>query len=226
MVWSSLINRLLPQSCLLCGDHSGARSLCPPCHAELPWHGGEQCPVCALPTLNGSHCGACIKNPPAFDRTTAAWHYGWPMDRLIPAYKYRSQLELTHALAQGLLQATEGADQPDMLLPMPLHPTRLRERGFNQSQELARQLGRWRQLPLADQVVARIKLTPPQASLPRDERQRAIRGAFAVQGKVAGQHIALVDDVMTTGASLNELAHALKKAGARRVDCWVLARTL
>jgi len=226
MAWAALWNRLLPQSCLLCGSDSGAHGLCPPCHTSLPWHDGPQCPVCAIPTPQGDTCGSCIKTPPAFDGTLAAWRYGWPLDRLIPAYKYRGQLALTHSLSEGLIQTCETTGRPDLLLAMPLHPTRLRERGFNQSHELARLLARRLSVPVSSRLVARIKLTPPQASLPHDERHRAIRGAFEVTGAVTGQHIALVDDVMTTGASLNELARVLKAAGARRIDCWVLARTV
>lgn len=174
----------------------------------------------------GERCGACLSDAPAFDATVAAWRYGWPLDRLIPAWKYRGELTLTAPLADGLArQASLVADRPDMLLPMPLHATRQRERGFNQSRELAARLARKMQLPLADDMVDRIKATPPQASLPWKERRKAVKHAFAVRGDIVGSHIALIDDVMTTGASLHELARTLKSAGARRVDCWVLART-
>jgi ComF family protein len=222
----NLLAHLLPQSCLLCGADSGTAALCAPCHQDLPWLPLGRCPVCALPTPQGNVCGQCLKAPPAFDTTIAAWAYQWPLDRLIPAWKYRNELTLTTPLGDGLLRAaTLAADRPAMLIPMPLHPTRQRERGFNQSHELARMLGRRLGLPVAPAVVERTRLTPPQASLPWDQRQKAIRNAFRVCGEVVGQHIALVDDVMTTGASLHELAKALKTAGAQRVDCWVLART-
>lgn len=219
---------LLPQACLLCGDHAGARSLCAACHASLPWQRGPACTVCALPLSQAGPCGSCLRAPPAFDHSIAAWDYAWPLDRLIPALKYGSELILATALADGLARqlATRPADErPDALLAMPLHPQRLRERGFNQSQLLARRLARATGLPLHQDLVERIKLTPPQASLPREERRRTIRHAFRVCGEVRGLHLAVVDDVMTTGASLDELALTLKQAGARRVDCWVLART-
>jgi ComF family protein len=167
-----------------------------------------------------------LKETPAFDATVAVWSYQWPIDRLIPAWKYRNELTLTRPLADGLAHcATLLADLPDCLLPVPLHPARQRERGFNQSLELANNLARALGVRIEAGLVARIKQTPPQASLPWDERKRAIRNAFSVRGEVGGRHIALVDDVMTTGASLHELAKVLKAAGARRVDCWVLART-
>ncbi|GAB3251438.1 ComF family protein [Chitinimonas naiadis] len=183
------------------------------------------CPRCAIPTPQGNLCGACMQSPPSFDSTSAAWLYAWPVDRLIPAYKYAGQLVLTKPLAAGLIAKAKAAVRPDALLAMPLHPTRLRERGFNQSHELARQLSRALDLPLLSDAVVRTRLTPPQASLPLDERHKAIRGVFQVQADVTGRHLALVDDVMTSGASLNELAKTLKAAGARQVDCWVLART-
>ncbi|WP_269533793.1 ComF family protein [Chitinimonas sp. BJYL2] len=147
------------------------------------------------------------------------------MNRLIPAYKYQARLSLLPVLAQGLLTELRGVRVPDCVIAMPLHSSRLRERGFNQSAELARHLARALDLTLALDRVARIHPAPPQAKQNRKERQRQVRGAFAVTGEVAGLHVAVVDDVMTTGASLNELARTLKQAGARRVDCWVLART-
>lgn len=221
-----IVDHALAQSCVLCGAPSGATALCAPCHDELPWLSLLRCPVCALPTPQGGVCGTCLADAPAFDATVAAWAYGWPLDKLIPAWKYHGELSLSGALADGLgRQAALVADRPDVLLPMPLHDQRQRERGYNQAGELAKRLGRRLKLPVDERLVERVKLTPPQASLPWDERRRAIRNAFAVRGDVVGQHLAVVDDVMTTGASLHELAKTLKLAGARRVDCWVLART-
>ena len=222
----ALLDHLMPQSCLLCGAHSQANPLCPPCTAELPALPERRCTICAIPTPTGAICGDCLKTPPAFDASLAAWEYRWPIDRLVPAFKYGEQLTLGAALAQGLAHAIAGADRPDILLPMPLHPKRQRERGFNQSLELAKYLAKTLNLPLADQMVQRVKLTPPQASLPLEARHKAIKGAFEVAGDVKDRHIALVDDVMTSGASLNELAKTLKRAGAARVDCWVAARAL
>nr|WP_265583829.1 phosphoribosyltransferase family protein [Chitinimonas koreensis] len=143
-----------------------------------------------------------------------------------PAFKYGHDLALAHPLADGLARAAATAERPELLVAMPLHPARLRERGFNQSQLLAQRLATALGLPLDRHAVRRIKDTPPQASLPWDERRRSIRGAFAVADGLAGRHVALVDDVMTTGASLDELARSLLAAGAVRVDCWVAARAL
>jgi len=217
----------LPQQCVLCTASSGATPLCADCRADLPVHDAPQCPQCALPTPQGTQCGQCLASAPAFDRTVAGWRYAWPVDRLVPAFKYRSQLHLTVSLADALWARAANAARPSALLPMPLHPARQRERGFNQSRELAKRLAALSNIALLPgTTVARTRLTPPQASLPLDERHRAIRGVFRVDGDVRGQHIALIDDVMTTGASLHELAKALKAAGAARVDCWVAARAI
>ncbi|WP_157461896.1 ComF family protein [Chitinimonas koreensis] len=221
-----LLDLLLPQACLLCAADAAADGWCAGCRAELPWLTTSRCPVCALPTPQGERCGACLRSPPAYAATVAAWAYRWPLDRLIPAFKYGHDLALAHPLADGLARAAATAERPELLVAMPLHPARLRERGFNQSQLLAQRLATALGLPLDRHAVRRIKDTPPQASLPWDERRRSIRGAFAVADGLAGRHVALVDDVMTTGASLDELARSLLAAGAVRVDCWVAARAL
>lgn len=214
----------MPQVCSLCGNDSGNRGICQPCNDELPWTSAN-CTICALPLPQSTVCGSCLKTPPAFDHTIAAWRYEWPLDRLIPAYKYRGKLVLATSLAQGLAVSITNDDRPDLLVAMPLHAKRLRERGFNQSSVLAQRLAGDLGIPHRHDVVTRIKLTPPQASLSVMERHKQLRGAFRCDADVAGLHIAIVDDVMTSGASLNELAKVLKAAGAARVDCWVLART-
>jgi ComF family protein len=216
----------LPQSCVLCAADSGPHALCPACEQDLPRLPTAHCPVCALPTPQGAPCGDCLQHHPAFDHTVAAWSYAWPLDRLIPAFKYSGQLLLARPLADGLHAALRDAARPDLILPMPLHPQRLRERGFNQSQLLAKAVAKALDCPWHQDVLERIKLTPPQASLPREARRTAIKQAFRCRQALSGLHIAVVDDVMTTGASLNEVAATLKQAGAQRVDCWVLARTL
>ncbi|QDQ25682.1 ComF family protein [Chitinimonas arctica] len=223
---AGLVEICLPQACVLCGGGSGEQGICSPCLADLPWLDEAYCPACGLPSPLAERCGACTRSPPAFDSTLAAWRYEWPLDRLIPAYKYGGQLILGAALADGLLARLRARPRPDCLLAMPLHPQRLRERGFNQSHELARRLARKLELPLLHRGIARILHTPPQASLALAERRKALRDAFTVERDLHGMRIAVVDDVMTTGASLDALANALKAAGAFHVDCWVLARTI
>jgi ComF family protein len=171
-------------------------------------------------------CGACLKQPPAYDRCVAALRYAFPTDRLIQALKYRGQLALAGLLADLLAEAVRAAPRPDVLVPLPLHPERARERGFNQSAELARPLARALGLALDTAGLVRTRNTAPQAALPVDDRQRNVRGAFSCGASFAGKHVALVDDVMTSGATLNAAAKALKRAGATEVSLWVAARAL
>ena len=171
-------------------------------------------------------CGACLKHPPAFDGTHAALSYAFPVDRMIPRLKYHGQLAIAPALGECLARAVEHAARPDRLIAMPLHATRIRERGFNHATEIARVVARRLDLPLDLASCQRIRDTPPQMGLKHDARRRNVRGAFRCSGDVMGKRIAIVDDVMTTGTSLDEMAATLKQAGAREVSCWVVARTL
>lgn len=221
----SFFNQFLPPVCLLCGINSPAL-ICAGCRHDLPWHHAPQCPVCATPTPHGEVCGACLKRPPAFDRTRAALVYRFPVDRLIPALKYHGRLAAAPALADCLLPVLEHAPRPDRLLPMPLHPARLRTRGGNHATEIARALARHMQLELDLDSARRIRDTPPQQALKLDARRRNVRGAFTCSDAVQGLHIAVLDDVMTSGTSLDELAATLKRAGAREVSNWVVARAL
>jgi ComF family protein len=223
---SSIFNHSFQQHCLLCGAASGPHTICAACHTDLPWHRQSQCPKCALPTLGGEICGACLKHPPAFDHTHAALAYTFPLDRLIPRLKYQGRLAIAPALGSVLSDAVAAQPRPDLLVPMPLHPTRIRERGFNHATEITRVIAKKTGLPFDTNTCQRIRDTPPQMGLKHDARRRNVRGAFACSNEVQGLHIALVDDVMTTGTSLDELAATLKRAGARKVTCWIVARTL
>lgn len=219
--------RSLPaQPCLLCGSLSRDGLCCAACNAELPRLSDAHCPTCALPTLNGDICGRCLQHPPAFDHAAAAFSYSFPIDRLIKALKFNEHLILVDFLADEL--ASRVTNKPDRIIALPLHPTRLRERGFNQSQLLAVRISKRLSIPLLTEACQRVRDTPPQSSLPWKERDKNMRGAFTLSSDadILDRHIAIVDDVMTTGASLGELAHTLKKAGARTVSVWVVARTL
>ena len=222
----SFFNQLLPPACLLCGATTAASPLCDGCHLDLPWHTQPHCPQCAIPTPAGQLCGACLRQPPAFDRSVAALAYAFPLDRMIPRLKYHGQIAIAPALGECLARAAASTPRPDRLIAMPLHGQRLRERGFNHASEIAREVAKRLDLLLDLTSCQRIRDTPPQMGLKHDARRRNVRGAFACSGDVRGQHVALVDDVMTTGTSLDELAMTLKRAGAREVSCWVAARTL
>ncbi|MBX6392893.1 MAG: ComF family protein [Burkholderiales bacterium] len=218
--FARLRRALLAQDCLLCAAPGGDGLLCAACAAELPQL-APGCPQCALPGTGGELCGRCLREAPAYDRTVACWRYAFPLDRLVQALKYGNRLALADWFGRALAAKT-AQREVDLIVPMPLHRRRLRERGFNQAMEIARRLrgiGR-----LAPGALVRLKDTTPQTGLSDRERAQNVRGAFAATVPLSGLRIALVDDVMTTGASLHEAARALKRAGAADVENWVVAR--
>ena len=214
------------QPCVLCGSMSHHGIWCEACDIAMPYHNAPHCPVCAKTTPTGEVCGHCLKKPPAFSRTVALFDYSFPADRLIQSMKYNEQLALAKMFAEKLLQRIDNSKLPDCVIAMPLHPARLKSRGFNQAQLIAAPLARSLGLPLPSHACRRLRDTPSQTSLPFRERGKNMRGAFACDADFAGKHVALVDDVMTTGASMNALAEAVRKCGAIRVSAWVVARTV
>lgn len=214
----------LPAGCVLCGADAGTQALCGDCESALPRLSVERCIVCALPLTSGRVCGTCLDAPPAYDRVTAAFAYAFPIDALVLAYKYGGRLTLAPLLASPLARDVGGA--VDVIVPMPLAPARLRERGFNQAHELARLIGSALGVPVLPRACRKVADTPPQAALPWKERARNVRRAFVCDVDLRDRRVAVVDDVMTSGATLNELARTLKRAGAAEVTGWVVARTL
>ncbi|HVF63557.1 MAG TPA: ComF family protein [Casimicrobiaceae bacterium] len=185
------------------------------------------CPVCAQPSPTAAICGGCLKRRPSFSATIAACAYAFPVDRLVQRLKYERELSAAEPLGDALSAAvlrSSPLHRPDGIVAMPLARRRQRERGFNQSIEIARVVARRCGLPLVSGLT-RVGDAPAQASLPWSQRRRNVAGAFACETSFAGRHVALVDDVMTTGATLDSAASALKGAGAYRVDAWVVART-
>lgn len=213
------------KNCLLCGI-SCEQELCRPCRENLPRIPVNHCPTCLLPVATSLTCGACLKKPPAFTRVIAALHYTFPADALIHALKYQTNLAIAPILANLLIEKISIAKTPDFMIPMPLHPTRLRERGFNQALEIGRYLSRENQITLLPDTCKRIRNTPSQTRLPWKERQKNIRHAFSCKMDFSGKHVAIVDDVMTTGATLNEMANVLLRCGAKEVSGWIVARAL
>lgn len=226
-IFSRLLELAREQDCRLCGDAS-ARPLCTACDADLPRLPLERCPLCALPSPGAQTCGRCLSATPAFDATHAALEYAFPVTRLIQSFKYEHAVGLCATLADYLDQAipAKESSQVDLLVPLPLAPARLKERGYNQALEVARVLARQRSMALDAYAVARVRNTPAQAELPWKERRRNIRGVFVARRRFDGCSVAVIDDVMTTGATLDEMARTLKAAGALRVVNWVVARTL
>ena len=228
--WKRLLQSLLfPVHCRLCAVRTGtAVSLCPDCSADLPWleSACHQC-GCALPAGDDQLlCGACQQRPPLFDTTTAILQYRPPVDYLVQRLKFSGELAIAPLLSELLaLQVCSREDSlPGLIVPVPLHPSRLRERGFNQATEIARLLGKKLHLPVNHRLCKRTRKTDTQSLLPVKIRHWNVRNAFAVTGEIPARHIAIVDDVMTTGHTVNELARALKRAGAERVEVWVIAR--
>lgn len=221
------------QTCLLCDEPAdGATPLCTACETELPWL-GEHCQTCALPIPgSGSTCGHCLEHPPAFDRVITPWTYNFPIDSLITRFKHNAKWPFGHLLAELLAQALrhrfdEDLSRPELLLPVPLATRRLRQRGFNQAAMLARWLGTHLDLPCDDRLLLRPHDTGTQQTLNAEERRKNLRNAFALapDASIKGRHLALVDDVLTTGATAQALARLLMDAGAARVDVYCLART-
>ena len=222
----NVLQRALPQCCVLCAAASANSIVCGACRGDMPMI-GEACPRCALPSSRSAVCGACLSTPPPFDSTVAAWRYAFPADRLLQALKYGGRLALAEPLAQALAFAIleRGLAVPDQIVAVPLSKRRQRERGFNHAHEIARCLATYVDIPLCHNL-RRARDAPPQAGLSKRERVANVRGAFDAGASVAGRAIAIVDDVMTTGATIEAAARALKKAGAIRVDAWVVARTV
>ncbi|MNJ21614.1 DNA utilization protein GntX [compost metagenome] len=219
--------------CLLCNDPAEQPyPLCVACEAELPWL-QDGCQVCALPLpMQGLTCAQCRRRAPAFFRVEAPWHYGFPLDTLISRFKYNSQWPMGHLLAQLLgrwlcHRYSEGLPRPALLIPVPLAPRRLRQRGYNQAAMLASWLSGHTGIVSNEQVLKRLLDTPAQQGLKARARKRNLRQAFIVTNAhtIEGRHLALIDDVLTTGATAQTLASLLLKAGARRVDVYCLART-
>ena len=221
----SVLSAWLPVPCVFCGAVDRHAGVCDGCHADLPGLAIARCPVCGIATPGAQVCGACLHSPPAFTHTVAAADYAFPLDAAVVRLKYGRDLALVHALGVVLRDALRDAPRPDVVVPMPLSEARLRARGFNQAGELARVVADALRLNLLPAAVARTRDAPPQASLPLSERAQNVRGVFACTRDLEGLDVAVIDDVMTTGATLDALARELRRAGVRKVFCWVLART-
>jgi ComF family protein len=228
-IFNPLFDYLFPGLCLCCGLPSGRSiDLCAGCEGEFKAL-TYQCQYCAEPLPAPAICPHCLSRPPPFSRIVAPFVYGSPLDKLILALKYGGELSAGRALGAVLAQQLSAAQRtpearPDCLAPMPLHWRRRLERGFNQSREIARALSFATGIPIHNRLVRRIRNTPRQQGLNREQRQKNIRGAFVANPKCAGLHIAVIDDVVTTASTARAVAAALKAEGAKEVEIWCLAR--
>lgn len=226
-----LLQLLYPPTCVLCGapGRSGM-DLCSGCYESLPWN-RHYCTGCALPLPMAQPveilCGECQRRPPPFARCRTAFRYEGPLPGLISGLKFHQRLHLARLLGQCLALAIREQlpEPPSLLIPVPLHRHRLRERGYNQAAEIARQAARDLGIPIDETCCVRARASAPQAGLERTERRRNVRGVFAVRRPPKVTHVGLVDDVVTTGSTVGELTKVLLKAGVQRVDVLAVART-
>lgn len=219
---------LLPPRCLLCGaPGEGDRDLCAGCAGDMA-RNQPCCARCAEPlAVAALLCGACLKHEPPFAAAWAPLRYAHPLDLIEARFKFHGDLAAGRVLADLLCAAADQQTppRPDCLIPIPLHATRLRERGYNQALELARPLAARLGIPLRIDLLERTRATPAQTGLDAAARKRNLRGAFALRPHAElPQHIAVFDDVMTTGATLREAARVLRRSGVARIDVWALAR--
>ncbi len=223
--------KLLPGCCLLCGKSSGKQQdLCPACRSRLPVN-DHHCRSCAQPLPSsipqGSLCGRCQKKSPSFDHCFAPFRYQDELTSLHHNFKFHHKLAAGRLMAELMCErlAVPSRNLPQLLIPVPLHSRRLRERGFNQAQELTRILSARLSIPVNSHSLYRTRDTSAQSGLPKKERQKNIRKAFALAAKIDTPHVAIIDDVMTTGLTVNEIAKILRASGISEIEIWVFART-
>ncbi|TXI06614.1 MAG: ComF family protein [Rhizobium sp.] len=211
--------------CLYCGGPSVKMAICAACTVSLPWI-EQACSGCARPQNFNGLCRRCLKKPMPFDAAWAAFQLDSPIREAIHTMKYRAGFAQAKLLGQLFAQkiGRRALPLPAVIIPVPLHQGRLRIRGYNQSRELALAIQRSLAIEVAPDLARRIRATPDQIGQSRSQRQKNLRGAFAVDARIKGQHVALLDDVMTTGATLAELATAARRAGAARIEAWAIAR--
>jgi ComF family protein len=222
---------LFPPRCRLCGAVPAAdTTLCQPCLDDLPWLESSCC-RCARPLPTGIDsllCGECLKRSPGFDAATALLHYQAPADYLIQRLKFSGELAIAPLLADLLAEkiTARTTPLPECLIPVPLHRSRLQERGFNQATVLARRLGQRLAVPVNHRLCQRNRPTEPQSLTPLRERRRNLHGAFSMGGRQpVNLHVAIIDDVLTTGHTAEELARVLRHAGVACIEVWVIARS-
>jgi ComF family protein len=227
-IFRTLGYRLLPGTCILC--HAPSKrylDLCLDCEQELPTL-GNNCQQCALPLETDSMqltCGQCLQQPPAFDRLIALYPYQMPIARLINDLKYHERMANAQVLGTLLAQRLHTENKPEVIIPVPLHKKRLQERGYNQALELARPISKILGIPINYQLCQRIRNTEHQTISSAEERRKNLRGAFCAV-KTIPTHVAIIDDVFTTGSTVNELARCLRTAGAQRIEVWTVCRTV
>jgi len=222
---------LWPPTCVLCVDpgQPSQLDLCAGCEADLPIH-LHGCPLCAEPlpaNAAGRECGECLRRAPKFHAAYCAYRYEFPIDHLVRGLKYRGRLVYARVLGELLARRLRRIHDdlwPQCIVPVPLAVPRFRERGFNQAIEIGRELQSRLGIPLRTDLVARIRDTPEQAGLDRKARRKNVRNAFRLEQPLTMQRVAILDDVITTCSTANELARLLRRGGAEHVEVWAVAR--
>lgn len=216
---------LLPHRCVLCSAQQ-QDSLCQACKASLPALDSSCCALCLTPLPTFTYCGACLNTPPLWHHIVAGYRYVFPIDVMIQKLKYGLDLTLTPILANFIVSKISNNSLPDAIIPVPLHSEKIKIRGFNQAIEISRYVSKQTGIPVLSNICFRIKNTPSQTELPWKKRQQNVRNAFKCQSDLTNKHIAILDDVMTSGATVNALAKEIIKQGAAKVSVWVAARSL
>lgn len=216
---------LAPPRCACCGRAEPSGLVCPACQPELPWN-LTACPSCAQPLPAVATCANCLKRAPSFDRAWTPFVFEDPVRHGVLSLKYGARFEQARVLGQLMAQqlAQRAAPLPELLIPVPLPRTRLYTRGYNQAMELARALQRVLGLQIDHRCARLLRAPRDQIGQTAAQRRRNLREAFVVERDLSGMHVALIDDVMTTGATLDALARAARKAGAAHIEAWALAR--
>jgi ComF family protein len=225
--WQKCSQFLLPNYCLLCQVNFAPHGLCEACEAELAWQ-QACCPICADPLEISLPCGRCLNHPPNFDQAIVPLHYQGAVQQLITQLKFSEKLScanvLSHLMIKHLIQ-DKNFIKPDLLLPVPLHAKRIQERGFNQALEIAKPLAKALKIPFERHLLFKKIFTMPQVGQTFAVRKKNLKNSFALRKALAGKHVGIVDDVMTTGSTVNEIAKLLKAQGATRVTVLAVART-
>lgn len=225
--FTAALDFLLPQACVACKAKAES-NLCVDCRTKLP-RINYACTRCGRElSQNALICGECLKYPPPFTRTIVPFFYASPIDQLVIGLKFHGHLLnaklLGELLAENVVESYRDCPKPEIIIPVPLHKARLQERGFNQALEIAKPLAKKLDLPLARYNCKRIKNTAAQTSLTAAERHANVKKAFLVAGKIPA-HIAVIDDVVTTGSTIVEFCKVLRQAGAITIDVWCCARS-
>jgi ComF family protein len=221
--WRKIVHRLTAPVCQLCGAAGVGPDICRGCFRDLP-RPARTCQRCARPLSGGDVCGGCRIAPPDFDAAFSAFLYAFPVDRMVMSLKYDGYLSRARLLGELLGHAVRRRPRPDVMVPVPLHRRRWRQRGFNQARELAVAVRRVSGAPLLEGACVRVRDTPPLWDLTPSQRRRQVRGAFRIRGDLRGLYVALIDDVLTTGTTADALSRALRCRGVARVEIWTVAR--